>query len=333
VDYEFKLTGQKIGKTYEWRVNQADIKKGVSDTGTAYLTLTMADGNVLNSTDNYVQIPSYTEEEIKQMYEEQYLRNSTSLDETFIIEDVEFNIERMGSFAFLEYGNEKTYYRIDLEVKNLGLSKLTISSYEIKIIDSAGNQYDWEYGSTLELGDLSPNSTKKGYVLFKNPAGAVKILEIGKYYYNFIEKKGYTLEQMYEEQYDRNAKVSGAALTKGNFEVTLVKYGFYTHLEYDTWGDEVTDFRVDLAVKNIGSEEDSFLTYDAVVISGSSQYQRSYRSESELDSSDIYPGIVRQGYLVFEDVPKTLTGEIRIVAGTSYDASYNKLTYEFNVQI
>lgn len=202
VDYQFRLTGQEMGKAYEWRVNQKDIQKGISRIGTADLTLTMADGKVLKATDSYVQVPSYTEEEIKQMY---------------------------------------------------------------------------------------------------------------------------------DEQYAKNAKIGGEAIKKGNFEITLVKYGFYTHLKYDTWGDEVTDFRVDLKVKNIGSEKDSFTTYDAVIISGSNQYERSFNSK--LDSSDIYPGIIKEGYLIFEDVPKTLAGQIKIIAGTSYDVSYNKLTYEFNAQI
>lgn len=202
VDYQFKLTGKEVGKAYEWRVNQKDIQKGTSKTGTAELTITTAKGNVLKATDSYVEIPSYTEEEIKQMY---------------------------------------------------------------------------------------------------------------------------------FEQYNKNAKTSGEVISKGNFEVTLVKYGFYTHLKYDTWGDEVTEFRVDLKVKNIGSEKDSFSNYDAVILSGTNQYERSYNSN--LDSSDIYSGIVKEGYLIFDNVPKTLTGQIKIIAGTSYDVSYNKLTYEFNVQI
>jgi len=203
VDYQFKLTGQKIGKAYEWRVDKKDIQKGISDTGTADLTLTVASEKVLKSTVDYVRIPIYSEEEIIEIY---------------------------------------------------------------------------------------------------------------------------------DEQYNKNAKINGEVVKKGNFEITLVKYGFYTHLKYDTWGDEVTDFRVDLKIKNIGSEKDSFSTYDAVIVSGSNQYEMSF-SNSKLDSSDIYPEIIKEGYLIFEDIPDTLTGQIKIIAGTSYDTSYNELTYEFNVQI
>jgi len=198
VDYQFALTGKGLGKAFEWRLNQKDIQKGTSKTGTAELTITTLKGDVLKATDSYVQIPSYTEEEIKQLY---------------------------------------------------------------------------------------------------------------------------------LEQYNKNAKLSGEVIKKGNFEVTLVKYGFYTHLKYDTFGDEVTDFRVDLKVKNIGSAKESFNKYDAVILSGTNQYE--YSSNSKLESSDIYPGIIKEGYIIFENFPETLVGEIKIIAGTSLDDSYNKFTYEY----
>lgn len=159
----------------------------------------------------------------------------------------------------------------------------------------------------------------------------VTIPEVNTLHVELSQKAAAKTSEQYEEEYNQNAKVSGEVIKRGSFEITLVKYGFYTHLKYDTWGDEVTDFRADLKVKNIGSEKDSFSTYDAVIISGSNQYERSFNSK--LDSSDIHPGIIKEGYLIFEDVPKTLTGQIKIIVGTSYDTSYNKLTYEFDVQI
>ncbi|VVB59734.1 Uncharacterised protein [uncultured archaeon] len=198
-DYQFQLTGNGIGKAYEWRVNQKDIQKGVS-TGTANITFTTTDGKTLKATATYVQIPEYTVDEIKQLY---------------------------------------------------------------------------------------------------------------------------------ENQYNKNAKTIGTVKTKGNFEITLVKYGFYTHLKYDTWGDEVTDFRVDMKIKNIGSEQDSFITYDDAILQGSNQYKSSFNNK--LDTSDMRPGVIKEGYLLFEEVPKTLTGQIQIIAGKSYNAAFHELTTEFDV--
>lgn len=199
-DYGYQLTGNEIGKAYEWRVDQRDIQRGLS-TGTANMTFTTANGKILTATASYVKIPEDTQEEIKQIY---------------------------------------------------------------------------------------------------------------------------------EDEYNKNAKVNGTTKTKGNFEITLVKYGFFTHLKYGTWGEEVTDFRVDLKVKNIGTDIGSFNTYDDTVISGSNQYKI---SDSELDTSDMYPGVIKEGYLLFKEVPKTLSGPVKIIAGSSYNAAYHKLTTEFDVVV
>jgi len=201
VNYEFKLTGKGIGKAYEWRVNKSDVEKGVSEIGTADITLTVASGKVLKSTADYVTIPKYSEEE---------------------------------------------------------------------------------------------------------------------------------LIAVYETEYNKTAIVSGEVIKKGNFEVTLVKYGYYTHLEFDTIGDEVTDFRVDLIVKNISSKKDSFSVFEAALLSGSNQYKYSFNSK--IDTADIFAGVIKEGYIIFEDVPDTLSGTIKIIPGTAYDSSYNQINYEFEVE-
>jgi hypothetical protein len=201
VNYEFKLTGKGIGKAYEWRVNKSDIEKGVSEIGTADITLTVASGKVLKSTADYLTIPKYSEEE---------------------------------------------------------------------------------------------------------------------------------LLAVYENAYNKTAIVSGEVLKKGNFEVTLVKYGYYKHLKYDTTGDEVTDFRVDLKVINISSKKDTFNVFEAALISGSNQYKYSFNSK--IDTADIFAGVIKEGYILFEDVPDTISGTIKIIPGTAYDSSYNTISYEFDVE-
>lgn len=158
--------------------------------------------------------------------------------------------------------------------------------------------------------------------------GIILIILVSVIALGCVESEG--IQEQYLEQYNNNAKISGEVIKKGNFEVTLVKYGLYTHLEYDTIGDEVTEFRVDLKVKNIGSEKDSFSSSESVILSGTNQYEG---YSSDLYYLDIYPGIEKEGYITFKNFPKTLTGPIKIIAGTSYDVFYNKLTYEFNGKI
>jgi len=200
VDYEFKLTGQGIGKVYEWKIPFNNIQKGIG-TGNAYLTFTTINGKTLSSETSFIEIPTYTEDEIKTMYENQYLQS---------------------------------------------------------------------------------------------------------------------------------AKNVGQTTTEGNFEVTLVRIGYFTHLQYDTWGSEVTEFRADIKVKNIGGEKDTFSTYNAVMIVGNKQYEYSYNSKFE--GFEIYPDVVKEGYIIFKDVPKGLTGDAKIVAGTSW-YGFNEVTYEFLVKL
>jgi hypothetical protein len=205
IDYEFQLTGNDVGKAFEWRVNNKDIQKGIS-IGSADLRITLPYNNkTIYATDSYVQLPTYTAEEVKQLYEDRFNKSA-------------------------------------------------------KVI--------------------------------------------------------YTKEPQ----------------TIGNFQVSLIKYGYYTHLKYDTFGDEVTDFRVDLRVKNIGSGQNTFNTYNAVMLFDSNQYKASLFS-SKLDTMDMYSGVVKEGYLIFEDVPKTLNGKIKIVAGTTYGPGYREIPAEFLVPV
>jgi len=207
VDYEYKLTGKPIGKAYEWKIPFNEIQKGMSNIGTAHMKFTTEDGRTLNADTTLLEIPSYTPDEIKQLYEAKYLQSS---------------------------------------------------------------------------------------------------------------------------------KTIGKTMSEGNFEVTLVRVGYFTHLQYDTWGDEVTDFRADIKVKNIVTESESFNSYDAAMIVGSTQYSYSY--DSEFDGSNIYPDIIKEGYLLFKDVPKGLNGQIKIIAGSSYYMpedihSWENVLYTFTIQI
>lgn len=202
VSYQFQLTGQDVGKVYEWRVNKNDIEKGTASVGSADINIVSANGVTMKASDSYISIPSYTSEE---------------------------------------------------------------------------------------------------------------------------------LEEIYENKYSIGSRVIGKTIKEGSFEVTLVKLGYYPHLKYGSSGDEVTDFRVDLSVKNIGAEKSSLTTYGAVLIAGSNQYEYSFGSN--LDSSNIYPGVIKEGYLLFKDVPQNVSGPVKIVVGSSYGYLFDQFSYEFNVNI
>lgn len=204
VDYRLQLTGEPIGKAYEWKVSYSSIQKGMSSMGSAYLTFITPNGKNLNADTTLFDLPSYTQEEI---------------------------------------------------------------------------------------------------------------------------------EQLYENQYFETAKTINQSMSEGDFEVTLSKVGQFKYLDYDK---EIKYFRADVKVKNIGSESKSFNGYDAAMIIGSNQYSVSYRSEFE--GINIYPGVIKEGYLLFEDVPENITGEVKIVAGSAFwysvdHHSWRDILYTFTLQI
>lgn len=201
VDYQFKLTGQGIGKAYEWRISKNDITKGASSYGTATISFASS-GKTMTAEDTYVKIPAYTQDELKYIAEEEYQKSSTPVN----------------------------------QVKSLG-----------------------------------------------------------------------------------------------NFNVTLQRVGFY---DYSTSYSTQKFFRVDVSVENTGQNTDSLSTYDAVMVQGKSQYDRSY--SSELDASSLRPGVIREGYLLFEKVPSNISGAVRIDIGSSTlvsDYNYLNIRYSFSVNL
>lgn len=102
----------------------------------------------------------------------------------------------------------------------------------------------------------------------------------------------------------------------GIFSVTLNRIGFYKHQPY-SFQDAEDVLRLDMTVENIGEITESFSTSSAAIIYGNQQYDTSYFI-NELDTSDLRPGVVRSGYILFKDVPNSISGEIRIDAGSAY---------------
>lgn len=136
-----------------------------------------------------------------------------------------------------------------------------------------------------------------------------------------------------ELSWPASARVVNQTKSIFNFKVTLQRIGFYTYSQYST---PQTYFRADVVVENIGDQAETLSTYDAALISGKNQYDRSYNSQ--LDASGLRPGVIREGYLLFENVPLDISGEIRIDVGSSYwyakdYLSSRNVLYAFNVNL
>lgn len=173
----------------------------------------------------------------------------------------------------------------------------------------------------------SLDNNGKVYLQFTTGGGSFEELESSVYGLPQFTKE--EIVAQYENKYLNSSKFLNITERKGYFDVSLMRVGFFKHLKYDTFGDEVEEFRADIKVKNIATAENSFSTYDAKMIIGSSQYDRSYNSK--FDSGDIYPGVIREGYIIFESVPKNVSGEAKIILGSHYDRGYVNYISEFSV--
>jgi len=192
VDYEYSLTGQKIGKAFQWKVPFSDIKKGFATygQGKANLKLELSDGRIFTD-DTSVEIPTYTEEEIMELYGNKYLEKSISIDKTIRKSsnygDFEVTVVRAGEFTHLKYGtwgDEVTHFRIDIKVRNVGSEKGTFYGHDAVILDNSGNQYENNYfDDKFDGGDIYPDVTKGGYLIFdelkKKPDSVKLIIENG----------------------------------------------------------------------------------------------------------------------------------------------------------
>jgi len=171
IDYEFRLTGKDIGKAYEWRVPDVDIEKGISllGFGRAVLVFTTPDFKSLQAEDSLVQIPTYTEEELENLYEGEYESSSTPVNKRITKGNFEITVTNVGYFDKYEFGGMNRYFRVDMEVKNVGSGSDYFLPSGLVIIDSQSIQYGYTYGGTLDmLSTVYPDVTKKGYLLFEN---------------------------------------------------------------------------------------------------------------------------------------------------------------------
>lgn len=149
---------------------------------------------------------------------------------------------------------------------------------------------------------------------------------------NYVSLPAYTegeLKQVYENQYTVSAKTIGQTVTHDNFKLTLVSLGTFTHLKYDTVGSEVTDFRVDFTVTCVSSDPQYLFESNFVVIDNlGNQYYYTYGGTLKL--GEIYPGVTRQGYLLFSGLNPDATSLQIIAKENSYP---NDINYQFDVTL
>lgn len=124
----------------------------------------------------------------------------------------------------------------------------------------------------------------------------------------------------YQTKYATNAATVGKSVSKYVFEVTVVRRGFFS--VYDS-GTTKSYYRVDLNVKNLGAVETEFKTSTSKITVGGASY--SIASESPFKTGNIKGNQIKEDYLLFKDVPTTISGTMQIRAGTT--TAINEVEY------
>ncbi len=132
------------------------------------------------------------------------------------------------------------------------------------------------------------------------------------------------LEAMNENDYIKSATAVGKTVSKYAFDVTLVRIGFYTKVE---GSDEKIYYRADISVKNKFAVETEFKASTGKLTVGGNSYTPDV--QSTLKTANVKGGSAATGYLLFKDVPSSISGSIKIRAGTA--TANEEVEYIFDV--
>ena len=137
------------------------------------------------------------------------------------------------------------------------------------------------------------------------------------------------INQRHEQDY-QDSKIEAKRLQEehGNFRVDVLSYGWFKE---NIYGIEKEWYRVDIKIKNKGSQKDTFSTMSSAIILGNKEYASSLNSI--LLGGEIRPRIEQEGYLLFEDIPKEWKGKARFIAGSTWDENYDEKDFEFWIEL
>ena len=152
--------------TYSNYIPVSKIQKGFG-LGTFFLKFLLPDGvHYFETNETYVWIPNYTYEEIIQLNEEKFLDHSIPINMNLIKNPFEITVLRVGNFTQYTLLEERDYFRVDVEFRNIYDDRINPLNFEIVLIDEDNNQYTgWPMG-TLFFSNIYPNAKKEGYVVF-----------------------------------------------------------------------------------------------------------------------------------------------------------------------
>lgn len=183
--YTLKLTNEDF-LAYSWNIPLNDIKKSPSQEGTIYLKFRTDNAEFDEIDSSIFELPTYSEEELAEINTKKFNETALSVDKTLSKGSFTVTVKKAGFFKpFNTLNEKKEYFRVDLDVKNIGNKKEYFSLSGLSILGNKGKQYDSEYGGSLDsLSELHSGIKKSGYVLFEKIPDKVKqvklVFELGE---------------------------------------------------------------------------------------------------------------------------------------------------------
>ncbi|MFX1513022.1 MAG: hypothetical protein ACFFCQ_10580, partial [Promethearchaeota archaeon] len=281
----------------------------------------------------FFQMVGKSEEEIREMFEAEYDASATIVNMILTTEDWQITVTKMGMFANYDgtsYSEET--FRVDLQVKNIGDETTYFSLYDSTLHTAQGLFDERSYSESWMGGDIVVGGIKEANLLFVDvpETAVIEELVIDDFYiFDFENDEAYTVMEMYENLYLQSAIIVEETITEGDFSITLLRVGDFTHLYYDTWGNEVTDFRVDLKVTNIVSQNEYLFRSDIVILDNHGiQYDSEYRGTLQL--GEILSGETLEGYVLFPSLNENASQIKILITDTGYPED---VVYEFTVNL
>lgn len=136
------------------------------------------------------------------------------------------------------------------------------------------------------------------------------------------------LSQMKEQEYSQKKSEINKEITSGNFKIQFLSSGFFTE---ESWLGSEEYYRVDMKVQNMGNEKDTLSMSDLVLITeNGNQYETGYSGTFSTSYDSYYPGISKEGYILFEGVPK---GEKYTIAyEMGHDENWEPYLYHLTIE-
>lgn len=176
------------------------------------------------------------------------------------------------------------------------------------------------YGWTIPTSEIQKGITSTGTakIVFTDPAGISFTSTTSLVSIPALSQE--EAKQKLDEIFTQTATIVNDKRQNGNIEVTLVKYGMFTHPQFTTYGDVVNEFRVDLIVRNIGTTDeyppDQFVIIDKQGI----QHDKSYGGT--LPFSELLAGSTVQGSVLFDSITNEMDVSTFVAKKYSYPQDY-----------